>query len=69
MLGPSDLSPREQEVLLHALDGKKIENIARDLKISTNTVKTHLSRSYRKLGVVSRDDAILKLVTHGKDAI
>ena len=68
MLGPSDLSPREQEVLLHALDGKKIENIARDLKISTNTVKTHLSRSYRKLGVVSRDDAILKLVTHGNEA-
>jgi len=69
MLGTSDLSPREQEVLLHALDGKRIEDIARDLEISTNTIKTHLSRSYRKLGVISRDDAILKLVTHGKEAI
>ncbi|MDI6816089.1 MAG: helix-turn-helix transcriptional regulator [Actinomycetota bacterium] len=69
LLGAGDLSPREQEVLLHALDGKKIEDIAGDLKISTNTIKTHLSRSYRKLGVVSRDDAILKLVMHGAEAI
>ena len=69
MLGTSDLSPREREVLLYALEGKKIDDIAQDLKISTNTIKTHLSRSYRKLGVVSRDDAILKLVTHGNEAI
>jgi DNA-binding CsgD family transcriptional regulator len=69
LLRTSDLSPREQEVLLHALDGKRIEDIARDLEISTNTIKTHLSRSYRKLGVVSRDDAILKLVTHGTEAV
>lgn len=68
MLGNSDLSPREREVLLYALEGKKIDDIATSLKISTSTIKTHLSRSYRKLGVSSRDDAILKLVTHGEEA-
>ena len=32
--------------------------IARQLYVSVNTVKTHLKQIYRKLGVASRRDAI-----------
>jgi len=69
VLSTSDLSLREQEVLVRVLDGKKIEDISHDLEISPSTVKTYLCRSYRKLGVDSREDAILKLVAHGQEII
>jgi DNA-binding CsgD family transcriptional regulator len=35
-----------------------VPEIARELGISTNTLKTHLKGLYRKLGVTSRRDAI-----------
>ena len=48
------LSPRESEVLLWVMRGKTNEEIAAELKISPRTVKKHLERIYRKLGVGNR---------------
>ncbi len=40
--------------------GSTVGGIAAALYISPNTVKTHLRRLYRKLGVTTRSDAIRK---------
>jgi DNA-binding CsgD family transcriptional regulator len=47
------LSEREAEVLWFLTKGKSTSEIARDLGISTGTVKKHLEHVYRKLGVSS----------------
>jgi DNA-binding CsgD family transcriptional regulator len=49
----SELSRREQEVLHFVLDGKRVGTIASALFLSENTVRNHLKRIYRKLGVGS----------------
>jgi DNA-binding CsgD family transcriptional regulator len=51
--GRSELSRREQEVLHFVLDGKRVGTIASSLFLSENTVRNHLKRIYRKLGVRS----------------
>jgi DNA-binding CsgD family transcriptional regulator/uncharacterized membrane protein YqjE len=60
--GPPDpiepLTAREVEVLHLAAIGISVEEIARRLVVSTNTVKTHLTHTYAKLGVRGRSDAI-----------
>lgn len=43
------LSPTGQQILEMALDGKSNEEIATQLSISVNTVKTHKARSYAQL--------------------
>lgn len=48
------VSKREWEVLESLLDGKTNQEIADSLFVSVNTVKTHLSKLYTKLGVDSR---------------
>ena len=61
--GISLLSRREQEIAnLRAL-GRERAEIAAELMISENTVKTHLLRIHRKLGVQGMDDLTLKLRT------
>lgn len=54
------LSARELLVLAEVEKGSTVAAIAAALYISTNTVKTHLRRLYRKLGVTTRADAIRK---------
>jgi DNA-binding NarL/FixJ family response regulator len=49
------LTVREQEVLALLLEGRSNARIAEELCLSCNTVKTHLSSIYRKLGVSSRE--------------
>ncbi len=49
-----DLSAREQEILRLVAQGYTNAEIAQALVISENTVKTHLRRMMRKLGVTSR---------------
>jgi DNA-binding CsgD family transcriptional regulator len=52
------ISPRELVVLQELADGRSNKEIARRLEVSPNTVKTHLTRLYEKLGAVRRTDAI-----------
>lgn len=59
------LSRRERLVLAHAERGATVAAIAAVLYISPNTVKTHLRRVYRKLGVTTRDEAIRRARTLG----
>ena len=54
------LSPREMEILTLLGNGLSNKELAERLQISTNTVKTHLSRIYEKLGVKSRTRALLE---------
>lgn len=52
------LSCRESEVLIWVMQGKTNEEIGVVLKISPRTVKKHLERVYRKLGVKTRMAAV-----------
>jgi DNA-binding CsgD family transcriptional regulator len=56
--GPESLSERERLVLVHVQRELTVAQIAAELYISPNTVKTHLRRLYRKLGVATREEAI-----------
>jgi LuxR family maltose regulon positive regulatory protein len=51
------LSPQEQRVLRLFAAGLSRQEIAQELIVSVNTVKTHLQRVYRKLNVTSRTEA------------
>jgi DNA-binding CsgD family transcriptional regulator len=51
------LTPRELEVLTLVASGRANAHAAQELGISAATIKTHLERIYRKLGVKGRSDA------------
>lgn len=53
-----DLTDAERNVLVHLNPTATLGQIAEEMFISTNTLKTHLRRIYRKLGVNGRDEAI-----------
>ncbi len=59
------LSSRELLVLAEVEKGSTVAGIAAALFISPNTVKTHLRRLYRKLGVTTRSDVIRKAKSLG----
>jgi DNA-binding NarL/FixJ family response regulator len=59
------LSEREAEVLALLIDGSSNREIAEDLYLSVNTVKTHLKAIYRKLGVSNRTAAANRSAEHG----
>lgn len=52
------LTSREREVLKILLTGSTNQDIAGQLYVSESTIKTHLYRAYRKIGVSSRGQAI-----------
>ena len=52
------LTTRELEILRLATSGATVDEMARHLCISPNTVKTHLTHVYGKLGVRGRTDAV-----------
>jgi DNA-binding NarL/FixJ family response regulator len=56
---PDALSPRETEVLRMLAVGRTNKEMARDLAIGEQTIKTHVSRILGKLGVQSRTQAAL----------
>jgi DNA-binding NarL/FixJ family response regulator len=51
------LTRRELEILLLAAEGHTNGHIARSLWVTEQTVKFHLSNTYRKLGVANRTEA------------
>ena len=57
--GPIEsLTAREHDVLRLAASGISVDEIAGRLFVSPNTVKTHLTHIYGKLGVRGRSDAV-----------
>lgn len=62
---PGRLSPREQEVLTRLADGMSTREIASALTVSDETVKTHLTRIYQKLGVSDRVQAVAAALRRG----
>ena len=56
-----DLSAREREILKLIIQNKKRKDIANDLHLSENTIKTHTRTLYAKLGVRSRQELYVLL--------
>jgi LuxR family maltose regulon positive regulatory protein len=54
----SGLSPRQQQVYGYLCTALSVEEIAEMLGVSINTIRTHQRSIYRKLGVVSRRQAV-----------
>ena len=52
------ITPRELEILEQIASGKSTREIAEALFVSENTVKTHASRLFDKLGVKRRTQAV-----------
>ncbi len=59
------LSPAEARVLDALARTAHIDEIAAELHLSVNTVKTHLKRIYRKLGTSSRDETLVAMHDRG----
>jgi LuxR family maltose regulon positive regulatory protein len=60
VLNVEPLSKREQDVLRLMADGASNTEIARQLFLSVNTVKKHISNIFSKLGAASRTQAVEK---------
>jgi DNA-binding CsgD family transcriptional regulator len=54
---PDELSVRELEILGLVAGGARTRDIAQRLGITENTVKSHLTRAYRKIGARNRVQA------------
>jgi len=63
--GTSPLTAREREVLRLASKGMANSEIARELFVTEQTVKFHLSNVYRKLGASNRTEASHRAVRAG----
>lgn len=59
----ANVSRREKEILSHLLRGKSNREISRELSISEKTVKNHLWKLYRKLGVRNRTQLFHRLIS------
>lgn len=66
-LAVHDLSKRESEVFSLILENRSVEEISSALGISKNTAKTYMKRSYAKLGVATKHQAVSKVMADGKE--
>ncbi|WP_217561029.1 response regulator transcription factor [Streptomyces sp. GbtcB6] len=55
----AELTPREREMVAFAAKGLSNEDIARSLRLSRYTVKTHINRAMAKLGVSERAQLVV----------
>jgi len=63
--GSEELTPTETRVLQQIVAGKSNKEIAYDLDISENTVKTHVKNVFEKLGVSDRTSAATLAIRRG----
>ena len=66
--GWESLTPTELEVMRHVAGGQTNPQIGGRMFISRNTVKTHLSHIFAKLGVSSRAELAAEAAKRGLDA-
>jgi len=59
------LTERELEVLRALSTGANTAEIARDLGITTKTLRNHISNTYHKLGIYDRAQAVILAVREG----
>ena len=59
------LSDRESEVLSLICQGLSNQQVAQNLYLSINSVKTYIRTLYRKIGVESRSQAVIWGLGHG----
>jgi DNA-binding NarL/FixJ family response regulator len=60
------LTPRELQILQLLADGRANDDIANELGVSRNTLRTHIQNTLMKLGVHSKLDAIVAAIRHGR---
>lgn len=58
------LSPRQTDILKMLVDGKTYKDIASELGIAIDTVKTHIKKMYKVLHVKNKTEAIRKYLTN-----
>src|SRR5262245_14866878 len=63
-----DLSAAESRILAYLLEGLSVTEVAHELWLSPNTVKTHRRGIYRKLGVTTREELMARATELGLDA-
>ncbi len=63
------LSPREATVLGRVVQGLSNQEIADELYLSINSVKTYIRSAYRKIEAVSRAQAVAWGIQHGFPAV
>ena len=64
-IGQEELTPTETKILGAVVAGKSNKEIAYDLNISENTVKTHVKNVFEKLGVSDRTSAATLAIRRG----
>lgn len=64
-IGQEELTPTETRILQQIVAGKANKEIAYDLKVSENTVKTHVKNVFDKLGVSDRTSAATLAIKRG----
>ena len=62
---PGNLTPREAEVLALIGEGLSNREIGERLVLGQATVKTHVNRSFAKIGVRSRAQAVRHAMSNG----
>jgi DNA-binding NarL/FixJ family response regulator len=64
-LSDDNLSEREAEVLRHAAEGHRNQDIAEKLCLAVETVKAHMKHIFEKLGATDRTQAVAIAVRRG----
>ena len=62
---PTALTDRELDVLRQISQGRSTKEVAGDLYVSEETIKTHLKNIFRKLGVHDRAEAVAEAFRRG----